>query len=178
MNFYEVKTEQVQLNRYYVKIQDFLNKVFMDLKRVMGAQIDPFYNEKPEKLESLKKLVLFIQNYTGQKLEEMQVLQVLIGIVNGCENFCQLGIDRLGILHHFMFIDPADDYKDAWNTSLDMVNLEVLADILNIFTKFRNVYSDVIAWVREMTLHQFHVSIQQYELSIGGVVAQDENEMK
>ena len=84
----------------------------------------------------------------------------------------------MGILHHFMFIDPADDYKDAWNTSLDMVNPEVLADILNIFTKFRNVYSDVIAWVREITLHQFHVSIQQYELSIGGVVAQDENEMK
>lgn len=71
-----------------------------------------------------------------------------------------MGIDRIGILHHFMFIDPKDDYKDAWNTSLDMVNLEILADILNIFSKFRNVYSDVIGWVREMTLHQFHVSLK------------------
>ena len=43
----------------------------MDLKRVMGAQIDPVYNERPDRLESLKKLVLFIQNYTGYELEEM-----------------------------------------------------------------------------------------------------------
>ena len=52
-----------------------------------------------------------------------------------------------------MFVGEEDDWKNIWNANLDKINMEVLADCINLFGKFRAVYSDVIKWAREITLN-------------------------
>ena len=73
------------------------------------------------------------------------------------------------MLHHRLFIDKDQDWNGMWNTNLGLVNIEVCADIINLYNKFRSVYADVIKWTREMTLNQFPVKIEEYKKAMGEV---------
>lgn len=52
------------LSKYYTKMENFLNELFMELKKVMEAQIDPIL-ETVGHLDSLNVIKKFIQSYTG-----------------------------------------------------------------------------------------------------------------
>lgn len=59
------KHTKEMLQKYYDKVEEFLNGVLMELKEVMEARIDPFYEEFDRKFGSLKKFSAFIFSYTG-----------------------------------------------------------------------------------------------------------------
>lgn len=44
---FDIKSEIARKNieKYYSRLQDFLNSVFMDLKKIMGSSIDPIYSD-------------------------------------------------------------------------------------------------------------------------------------
>lgn len=144
------------LQKYFIRIENFLNSVFLDLKKIMEAQIDPVL-DTVGKIESIKKISNFIFTNTQYQLKEMQNLQIMIGIVISMENVCQLGIDRIGMMLDKLFMDPERDWRNTWNKNLDLVNLEVIADTVGMFQKFRGVYSEVIKWTKDITLNQYNV---------------------
>lgn len=52
-----------------------------------------------------------------------------------------------------LFIDPKRDWKNIWNKNLDLINLEVLADCIGLFSKFRGVYAEIVKWTKDITLN-------------------------
>ena len=50
-------------------------------------------------------------------------------------------------------IDPKKDFKDKFNNNLEFMNLEVMADCIGMFSKFRAVYAEVIKWTKDITLN-------------------------
>jgi hypothetical protein len=43
----------------------------------------------------------------------------------------------------------------------------MFVDIVNIFSKFRGVYAEVIKWVRDITLNQYYPNIKVFEKIMG-----------
>lgn len=91
----------------------------------------------------------------------------MLGIVLGIENINQLGIDRIGMMHNKLFVSEDEDWRNLWNKNLDKINMEIFADIINMFGKLRAVYSDIIKWAREITLNQYHINIIEWEKAMG-----------
>lgn len=63
------------LSKYYAKLEKFLNDLFLDMKDVMTAQIDPLtgYGRGGEKktMKSINQLTSFIYDHTLYHLTDM-----------------------------------------------------------------------------------------------------------
>lgn len=62
------------LGKYYEKVETFFNDVFMELKGIMDAKIDPFREIANHKLSSIKRFIDLIFNYTSYYMTEIQIL--------------------------------------------------------------------------------------------------------
>ncbi|KRX05746.1 Protein kinase-like domain [Pseudocohnilembus persalinus] len=154
MSRYNVRQDATKeiLQKYYQKVENFLNDVFQELKEIMENKIDPFFEQIDSKLTSIKKFTV--------------------------DNIVTLNIDRVGQLFLNTFIDKKEDWQNYWNTNLEMVNIEVLADVLKIFTKFSSVYHDVINWLHDITLGEYRVNILDWEKQMGLFKGGQEEEEK
>lgn len=48
---------------------------------------------------SIKAITTFVYQYTLHKMSNMEILQIMFGVIVGVENVCELGIDRIKEMH-------------------------------------------------------------------------------
>ncbi|KAL4430099.1 hypothetical protein ABPG74_013546 [Tetrahymena malaccensis] len=160
------------LSKYYIKLENFLNDLFLDMKSVMLAQVDPMTgtgrNGERKKLNSINQITSFVYQNTLYHMSDMQILQIMIGIIVGVENACQFGIDRIQEMYQRFFIKESDDWRGIWNENLRRINLQMYNDCILIYGKFRGAYIDVIKWVKDITLNQYHIRIEEFEQILNG----------
>lgn len=81
----------------------------------------------------------------------------MIGIGICMHNIVELGIDRVGQLFIKQYVDKKQDWQGFYNKNLELINIEVLADVLKIYVKLAGVYPDVIKWLHDITLGEYKV---------------------
>lgn len=57
--------------------------------------------------------------------------------------------------------DKTKDWRGYWDKNLETINVEILADVLKIYTKLSGVYPDVIVWLNNITLGEYKVYKKQ-----------------
>ncbi|EGR29772.1 hypothetical protein IMG5_148530 [Ichthyophthirius multifiliis] len=166
------------LQIYYNKLEDFLSSLFEDMKQVMMAQIDPLTeigkDGKKKASSCLNKITNYLYNYTLYHLSEMQVFQIMLGIITGIENAIQLGINRISAMYQKFFLREKDDWKGVWNNNLRKINLQMYNDCIIIYNKQRQTNSDVIKWVKDITLNQYNINLEEFQQIMEGNLEQIE----
>ena len=61
----------------------------------------------------------------------------------------------------------AQDWKDVWKSSLESINLEYFEDFQGIINKKLMKYSELVDWVKSITLQQYFIDWGEEEKGEG-----------
>ncbi|CAD8132156.1 unnamed protein product [Paramecium pentaurelia] len=145
---------------YYTNVEEFLNKIFLEMKSIMQAQLDPLYETKDQKIECLNEFKQLVYDHTLYEIKEMSLLQVLLGIVLTIDNIVFMGPVRLRTLWESVTIE--NDWNNIWMKNLQGINMDFLESMVSIFQKFCTIYEDVVKYSKDITLNQYSFDEQKY----------------
>ena len=98
----------------------------------------------------------------------MAELQIMLGLVLQFLNISGLSSNTILSLYQEVASFLSHDWKDIWKSSLESINLEYFEDIQGIIHKKLMKYSEIVDWVKSITLQQYVIDWSKEEEEEGG----------